>query len=63
LTKRTHLSASQVLASRYYLTIVFMLVGLPLHGVQNYITVNNILLLIILAIIKVYIESLSFRLY
>lgn len=49
LTKKTPLSATQVLAIRFYLTIVLLGALLPMHNVSNLITANNFVQLTILA--------------
>ena len=52
LTKRISLSATQILASRYFLTIFFMATLTPFQHVAGYITITNVSLLITLSIIS-----------
>ena len=52
LTSRTNLSATQILATRYYLTIIAMIAITPFHGVSHNLTIYNSFLLVLLAIIS-----------
>jgi len=50
LIKKIHLTATQILAVRFYLTIILMVAILPQHQFSHYFTITNILELIILAV-------------
>lgn len=49
LSKNAHLSATQVLAVRFYLAIVVLLLILPKHDAVNYLTLGNLFNLVLLA--------------
>jgi threonine/homoserine efflux transporter RhtA len=48
-TKKTMLSATQILAVRFYFAILVVLILLPKQSVTTYLTLNNIIILTILA--------------
>lgn len=49
LAKNANLSATQVLAVRFYLSIFVLLLILPKHSIQNYVTFTNLIYLFLLA--------------
>jgi len=49
LAKIAHLSATQILAVRFYFSIIVLALFLPKHQIQNHFTVLNLLYLILLA--------------
>jgi drug/metabolite transporter (DMT)-like permease len=48
-TKKTHLSATQILSVRFYLSIIVLFIILPKHNVSEYLSWNNSLSLVLLA--------------
>ena len=52
LAKNAHLTATQVLAVRFYLAIVVLLLILPKHEAVNYLTIGNSFSLVLLAILS-----------
>lgn len=50
LAKNAHLSATQVLAVRFYLSVFVLLLILPKHSIQNYVTLTNLIYLFLLAV-------------
>jgi drug/metabolite transporter (DMT)-like permease len=48
-TKKTHLSATQILSVRFYLSIIVLFIILPKHNVSEYLSLNNSLSLVLLA--------------
>src|SRR5262249_28791080 len=52
LAKNAHLSATQVLAVRFYLSIIVLFIILPKQHIVHYLTFNNLATLVLLAFLS-----------